>query len=408
MASLRVFAAAALLLVASCASGSPDAPDAAQCAASGTLVDLGAMRDAANASMGYPTGGGASVDSIFETLRGQAETATTEGEHLRVLEAFVYALGDHHAHLGTNDKQSPRLVPTSATVWVESRENKIVVAEVRPGSAAREAGLREGMIVERINGKPVESVLKPPPSTSELAEAMRGFSARVVLAGTHAKDAVIVASGAESVETSLPEMKHADDDLASLSFPRARVALIRLNNSIGDSGLPKEFDRLMKQAKGANTIILDLRDTPSGGDSAVAKPLMAWFVKGTRGYQKHERGAKNWVEQVTGRRDAYLGRLIVLVDHWTGSMGEGAAIGLRSAAGAKLVGTRMAGLRGAIESFPLPCLGASVRLPVERLYSVDGTPRELAQPDVIVTEAELAAASSSEDAILGRALQLAP
>jgi C-terminal processing protease CtpA/Prc len=110
---------------------------------------------------------------------------------------------------------------------------------------------------------------------------------------------------------------------------------------------------------------------------------------------------------VTGRRDAYQGRLIVLVDHWTGSMGEGAAIGLRSAAGAKLVGTQMAGLRGAIESFPLPCLGVSVRLPVERLYSVDGTPRELAQPDVIVTEAELAAAGL-EDAILGRALQLAP
>jgi carboxyl-terminal processing protease len=324
-----------------------------------------------------------------------------------VLEAFVYALGDHHAHLGTNDQQSPRLVPTSASVWVESRDGKIVITEVRPGSAARQAGLREGMIVERINGKPVESVLQPPPSTSELAEAMQGFAARVALAGTHAKDAVIVASGAGRVETGIPEMKRADGALASLSYPRPDVALIRLNNSIGNSGLAKEFDRLMKQAKGASTIILDLRDTPSGGDSAVAKPLMAWFVKGTRGYQKHERGAKIWIEQVTGRRDAYQGRLIVLVDHWTGSMGEGAAIGLRAAAGAKLVGTRMAGLRGAIESFPLPCLGASVRLPVERLYSVDGTPRELAQPDVIVTEAELAAAGL-EDAILGRALQLAP
>ena len=105
--------------------------------------------------------------------------------------------------------------------------------------------------------------------------------------------------------------------------------------------------------------------------------------------------------------DCHLKTSPGIVDHWTGSMGEGAAIGLRAAAGATLVGTPMAGLRGAIESFPLPCLGASVRLPVERLYSVDGTPRELAQPDVIVTEAELAAAGL-EDAILGRALQIAP
>jgi hypothetical protein len=68
MASWRIFAAAALLLVASCAGGPAGAPDAAQCAAGGALVDLGAIRDAANQSMGYPTGGGASVDSIFETL----------------------------------------------------------------------------------------------------------------------------------------------------------------------------------------------------------------------------------------------------------------------------------------------------------------------------------------------------
>jgi hypothetical protein len=67
----------------------------------------------------------------------------------------------------------------------------------------------------------------------------------------------------------------------------------------------------------------------------------------------------------------------------------------------------MAGLRGAIESFPLPCLDASVRLPVERLYQVDGTPRELAEPDVIVSELDLAAAGL-EDAVLRRALQLVP
>jgi carboxyl-terminal processing protease len=193
--------------------------------------------------------------------------------------------------------------------------------------------------------------------------------------------------------------------LASLSFPLKDVAVIRPNNSIGDSDLNPVFDDLMEQAKGMATIILDLRNTPSGGDPAVAKPLMAWFVDGTRGCQKHERGGKSWIEQVEGRKDHFRGRLIVLVDHWTGSMGEGAAIGLRAAAGAKLVGTRMAGLRGAIESFDLPCLGVSVRLPVERLYEVNGAPRENAIPDVLIGEDDLAA--GGRDVFLLRAPALA-
>jgi hypothetical protein len=49
--------------------------------------------------------------------------------------------------------------------------------------------------------------------------------------------------------------------------------------------------------------------------------------------------------------------------------------------------------------------GRELRLPVERLYQVDGTPRELAEPDVIVSELDLAAAGL-EDAVLRRALQL--
>jgi hypothetical protein len=291
MMSWRVFAAASLLLVASCVTESPKTVDAAQCAAGGALVDLGAIRDAANRSMAYPAGGGVTADSIYDELKPRAGAAQTKAEHLRVLEAFVYALGDHHAHLSTNDRESPRMVPTSATVWAESRGGKIIVTEVRPGSPARQAGLREGMVIESINGESV-GALKPPPATAEKAEAMRGFAVRVALAGTHARDAVVVANGAVRIETGIPEMKRADGALASLSYPRPDVALIRLNNSIGDSGLPKEFDRLMKQAKGASVIILDLRDTPSGGDSAVAKPLTAWFVKGTRGYQKHERGRR--------------------------------------------------------------------------------------------------------------------
>lgn len=406
---------AALMLAAAACVAAPEqaeAPKPASCQSAGAMTDLLAMQAAVKQSMVYPLGGGVSIDDVVAKLTPQAQAAKTQEEHLRVLEAFVYALGDHHSHLSTNDQLSPRLVPTGARLWVEQRGGQLVITEVRTTAADhefRDMGLREGMVITKIDGVAAEQALTPPPATPDRADAMIGFAGRVALAGTRRHMPTITVRGVDGREaayTLTPPPGGDDDASVSLAFPRADVALIRLHNSIGNSDMPPVFDRLMAQARQAKTVILDLRDTPSGGDSSVAKPLMAWFVDGTRGYQKHENAQKSWIEQVEGRKDRFTGKLIVLIDHWTGSMGEGAAIGLRAAAGAKLVGTPMAGLRGAIEGFDVPCYGVSLRIPIERLYEVNGTPRELAQPDVLVSETELAA--GSRDVILQKALTLAP
>lgn len=370
------------------------------------LFDLGVARDAVKSRMAYSITD-ETVDTLHDSLIAQAAAARTRADHLRVLEAFVFGLGDHHSHLGTNDLMSPRLVPSSASVWVEMRGDDLVVTQVRPGSAARAKGLREGMIVESIDGVAPYEINLP---LSGSAESMRGFAARVALAGTSSHDAVIVAHDAKGVRVSVKlvlDTGNRPDEPVSLSWPKPSVALIRINNQLGEDSLPEAFNVAMKDAIKATSIILDLRDTPSGGDSVIAKPVMSWFVNGTKDYQIHQRGAKRWTEKVIGRKDYFSGKLIVLADHWTGSMGEGMVVGLRAAADAIYVGTPMAGLRGAIESTNLPCLKAQLRFPVEELFEIRGGPRELAQPDVLVTEAELAAEQGG-DAILMRAIELTP
>ena len=366
--------------------------------------DLDVARDAVKTKMAYSLPEGA-VDSLHELLSKQAKTAKNRFDHLRVLEAFVYGLGDHHSHLGTNDSDSPRLVPSSATVWVEMRGDNLVVTQVRPGSAARRSGLCEGMIVDNIDGL-VPGELKPPNAGPD--ELMRGFAARVALAGKQNQDAVLVAHphGGSAITVVVALSTNRPKEPVSLSWPRENVALIRINNQLGESNLPSAFKVAMQDALKARCIIFDLRDTPSGGDSVIAKPLMSWFVDGTKGYQIHKRAEKRWTESVVGHSNRFAGQLIVLADHWTGSMGEGMTIGLRAAAGAKYVGTPMAGLRGAIEGTDLPFLNAQIRFPVEQLFEVHGNPREAAMPDVLVTEVELAAANGDEDVILKRALEL--
>jgi carboxyl-terminal processing protease len=56
-------------------------------------------------------------------------------------------------------------------------------------------------------------------------------------------------------------------------------------------------------------------------------------------------------------------------------MGEGLAIGF-DALGARVEGTPMAQLKGAVFDFNLPASGLTVKLPAERLYTVGGLPRE--------------------------------
>src|SRR5262249_53580641 len=157
-------------------------------------------------------------------------------------------------------------------------------------------GLREGMVIDSIDGAPL-TALKPPAATPDKADAMRAFAARVALAGTHKHNANIVAHDAKgSLAMTIAEGAQGPDEPATLTWPAPGVAVIRLNNSIGSNALPPAFDKLMREAGKANTILLDLRDTPSGGDTSVAKPLMSWFVKGTQGYQTHQRGTKTWTE----------------------------------------------------------------------------------------------------------------
>ena len=401
---MRAYVAAALAaLLMGCATP-PPVENAATCESSPALADLASARDAARAHYAYAPAGGVSVDAIYASLTESAAAAETRPQHLQALEHFVFGLADHHAHLSANSRNSPRLVPSGASVWVEHRGGRFIAAQVRPGSAAREAGLREGMEILTVNGAPM-SALRLPPHSRRHADAARSFTARVALAGSYSEDAVITAGAATGAITArLTPAPGNADALATLSYPAPDVALIRINNSLGNTDLPATFDALMARARTARVVILDLRDTPGGGDSVVGRPIMSWFVEGERGYQRHRKQGRDWTETVTGRPDAFRGRLLVLVDHWTGSMGEGVAIGLRSAAGATLIGTRMAGLRGAMDSFRLPCLNIDLRLPVEQLFTVSGEPRENASPDVLIDEAALAA---EPDAILAAALRLA-
>jgi carboxyl-terminal processing protease len=112
---------------------------------------------------------------------------------------------------------------------------------------------------------------------------------------------------------------------------------------------------------------------------------MGRFVSEAQPYQRHDLPAEMneygirrlWDEYVAPRGPfIYEAPIVVLVGRWTASMGEGLAIGLDGMGRATVIGTPMAGLRGALYEQILPHTGIPVRIPAERLFHVDGTPRE--------------------------------
>jgi carboxyl-terminal processing protease len=160
--------------------------------------------------------------------------------------------------------------------------------------------------------------------------------------------------------------------------------LIRLNDSLGQDATIAAFDAAMARARPGQPVLIDLSDTPSGGNTVIARAIMGWFVTRPTFYQVHrlpneERRTnipRQWVEQVLPRPGKHhSGPVSARVGRWTGSMGEGLAIGL-DAIGANVVGGPMAGLLGAIYDYRLENSGFVLKLPTERLYAVNGLPRE--------------------------------
>jgi predicted metalloprotease with PDZ domain len=99
-------------------------------------------------------------DAACKFYAPRAGAATDRDAFIGVLERAMAELYDHHAHLGTNTNQSPRLVPTQSQIFGAWRDGKAWVEDVRSDSPAKAGGVRPGMQVLAIDGETVEAALK--------------------------------------------------------------------------------------------------------------------------------------------------------------------------------------------------------------------------------------------------------
>jgi C-terminal processing protease CtpA/Prc len=325
---------------------------------------------------------------------------------IKILERSLGELYDSHAHLGTNASTSSRLVPSGldvAAVWRDSSASanggapKAMITDVRRGSAAERAGLSAGAEIISIDGTAIIKAVNrfEPRYLSEPDAAAREYALQVALAGQHDRDLIRLQVRVDNQLREITFAPSTPKPAALLSHTLVGdVGYLEIHNSLGEPNLVRDFDAALLDLQGARALVIDLRDTPSGGTSVVARGILSRFVHNVVPYQRHElvgefvdSGIRRlWIEEVAPRMPIAARPVVILVGPWTGSMGEGIAIGFDAAIGAPVLGRSMAHLLGALGETVLPNSKITVRIPTEKLFHVNGMPREKFVPCAVVAE----------------------
>ena len=336
---------------------------------------------------------------MTERLRAEAGRVDSQRELLRFAERALTLLADHHAITGASLKDSWAVFPSYGDLWIEKDAAAFRVTAVREGSPAASAGVRQGDRLLAVEGKPAAQAVAD--FWADLGARGGGerdaFAARVLAAGRRDRPRLLTfrRAGQPAWELTLPNLYAAPRGQLPpvTSSTVGREYRIRFNDSLGDDATIAAFDAAMGKARAGQRLVIDLTDTPSGGNTSIARAVLGCFVRRPTFYQVHNLPAeerstgigRQWVEQVLPRKGRYrAGPVVVRVGRWTGSMGEGLAIGF-DAIGARVEGERMAGLLGAIYDHRLEQSGLIIKFPTERLSATDGTPREKFVPEPLAS-----------------------
>ncbi len=325
---------------------------------------------------------------------------------LILFERLMDALYDPHASLGTNSGQSPRLVPSGTDLWVEWDGQDLHVVAVRQNGGAAKAGVMVGDIITSIHGQNPKDVARDRLRTDQnnISDKRMNWAMNVAIAGYRHKDRVIMVRRNDEEFTFKLGNPYPATNVPPITsrIVNPHIGYIRFNNSLGNSNAIKEFEKAMENMKGVKAWIIDLRDTPGGGNTDVAEPILGRFIKDTRAYQQIVEPNKTPYNRKAFPRGPWTAQepVVVLVGRWTGSMGEGMAIGFDGMERGLVIGSTMAGLAGGTNRFTLPGTKIPVGFPTYDLRHLDGTPRHQWQPSVNI----LADNGSGNDDALDRAI----
>nr|WP_316627176.1 S41 family peptidase [uncultured Brevundimonas sp.] len=331
---------------------------------------------------------------VRDLYRPLARSADTDDAFAEVLRRTLAELYDAHTSLANPPAGSQRL-PISDLI-VEPRDGQAVIVALAPGSVAAETGLALGDVILSSDGRPVAPLVKDllPRCLTRPDPAAEAYALNSAVAGRRGQPRryQVATGGSEPRDVFLPVRQ---------SPPKPNVEWRRLDDGAGyvairsfaDDAVTASFDQALAALQDAPGLIIDVRDN-GGGDTAVARPIMGRFITQTKPYARMRRRqgrglGEFWTETVEPRGPfTYTRPVVVLTNHWSGSMAEGFPMGMRGLGRATVVGTPMMGLGAAVFPITLDRTGLKAQYSAEPVYDVNDRPRWLMQPDIAVLDGQ--------------------
>lgn len=355
-----------------------------------------------NEEYGYFDRPGIDGNDILSAFAARAKAARSDKEFIDTLQLVSHNFADPHFIVGPFDADDWAIIPTSSDLFGTHDGTVFRIREVRADSDALAKGIRPGVAVLRIDGLTprvaIEVITGRP--FEKLSPEQIGFAFNVALAGHRKRQRSLeIREGGRRRTIMLAATSDQATRVQSGSLLDVErcgtIGIIRINNSLGDQALVAQFSHALATLADTTALLIDLRNTPSGGNTSFARGIMGHFVDHDRPYQTHVipyesrvlGPTRKFTEFVAPYGIRYPGKVYAAGGHWTGSMGEGLMIGF-DAIGATTVGTDHAHLLGALHNETIDGSAAKVDLGTEQLFTVTGLPREAYRPQLYLAQAE--------------------
>jgi carboxyl-terminal processing protease len=282
-----------------------------------------------------------------DLYRPMAENALTNAELYRVLRQMIGKLGDAHTRIYSPEDGFDRNRPSGTTVGLVVRrvEGKPVITWVDPNSeAARQAKLAAGNTLLAIDGTPVEKILERiraeiGESSTSTALELQSFD-RLFYGPRETPVQVTFLDGEGKSRTVVLMRRYVE-------FQR-RVTVKKLPHRIGyieltgfGPEIEKDFDAAMQSIQGTRGLILDLRSNGGGFVTTVAQVASYFFPEETNLGEFITRTGRATPRQTVRLRNYYREPLVVLVSSRSASGSEIFAAAMQERKRALIVGTNL-------------------------------------------------------------------
>ncbi len=323
---------------------------------------------------------------IKEKYSKKIDDIKTKSEVILLFEYLLNEFYDSHISLSTNIRESYRL---SAPIYVEIEREKVIIKNVWKTQIKNLETNILGAEVLKFNEVNFNNKIDNFPTfcNDKTVLEVRNWIANKIISGKYSEPRILTLKlkTGENIKFDLDALKYKNEQSLLTIKTEKNIGVIRINNSLGNNQLIREFDTSLDSLSKTKGLIIDLRNTNNGGNTYVAKGIMSRFIDKEMPYQKHlyiqefdnqPKIIRSWFELVSPRGKQYTKPVIILVGKWTGSMGEGIAVGFDGMKRATIVGTEMKRLAGSDFDYKFNNQNFGYKLIWQRLYHIDGTPRE--------------------------------